>query len=104
MELVYFENSYWEDYSVNKEEDALASIYIDGYPYDENAEGQVVAKVWITQHKDIFVDWHHNGYRMNETVLELIEESKKKLKEEYCKQNNDLIDKGKLKYEENYQY
>ena len=41
MELVYFENSYWEDYSVNKEEDALASIYIDGYPYDENAEGKV---------------------------------------------------------------
>ena len=85
MELVYFENSYWEDYSVNKQEDALASICIDGHPHDENAEGQVVAKVWITKHKDIIVDWHHNGYRMNETVLELIEESKKKLKEEYCK-------------------
>ena len=83
MKLVCFENTYWEDYSIDKEEDALASICIDGFPYDENEEGQVVAKVWITKHKDIIVDWHHNGYRMNETVLELIKEAKEKLLEEY---------------------
>lgn len=85
MELVYFDNSYWEDFSTNKEEDALGCICIDGFPHDEDASGEVVAKVWITKHKDIIVDWHNNGYRMNETVLELIEDSKRLLKNGYSK-------------------
>lgn len=85
MEFEYFENNYWEEFNEEENDDALAAITIDGFPYDENEEGEVVAKVWITKHKDILVDWHHNGYRMNETVLELIEQSKKDLKEEYCK-------------------
>jgi hypothetical protein len=46
--------------------------------------GEVVAMVWITKHKDIIVDWHNNGYRLNETVLELIEDSKKELRERYA--------------------
>lgn len=86
MELVYFENQYWEDYTVepNRDsEDALASIFIDGFPEDANESGEVVAKVWITRHKDIIVDWHNNAYRMNDTVLELIEDSKRLLKNGY---------------------
>lgn len=86
MELVYFENQYWEDYTVepNKDsEDALASIFIDGFPEDENESGEVVATVWITKHKDIVVDWHNNMYRMNDTVLELIESSKRLLRNSY---------------------
>lgn len=76
MKLVYFKNGYWEEYSIEKNEDALACVYIDGYPEDENESGEVVVAVWITKHKDIIVDWHNNAYRMNDTVLELIEDSK----------------------------
>lgn len=86
MELAFFENNYWEDYTVEADkdsEDALASICIDGFPEDENESGEVVAKVWITKHKDIIVDWHNNAYRMNDTVLELIEDSKRILRKEY---------------------
>lgn len=83
MKMVYFENNYLEDYSISKDEDALASISIDGFPEDENESGEVVAMVWITKHKDIIVDWHNNGYRLNDSVLELIEESKKELRERY---------------------
>lgn len=83
MELVFFENSYWEDYTVEENEDALASIFIDGFPEDANESGEVVAKVWITKHKDIVVDWHNNMYRMNNIVLELIEDSKRLLRNGY---------------------
>ena len=83
MNLVFFENNYWEDYTVEENEDALASIYIDGFPEDANESGEVVAKVWITKHKDIIVDWHNNAYRMNDTVLELIEDSKRLLRNGY---------------------
>lgn len=83
MELVFFENQYWEDYTVEENEDALASIFIDGFPEEANESGEVVAKVWITKHKDIIVDWHNNAYRMNDTVLELIEDSKRLLRNGY---------------------
>ena len=82
-ELVYFQNTHFEEYSANKEDDALANICIDGYPFDDNAEGKVIARVWITKHKYIVVDWHCNEYRMNDTVLKLIEDSKRKLIERF---------------------
>lgn len=86
MELVYFENSYWEDYTVveNRDsEDVLMSISIDGFPEDDNKNGEVIAKVWLTKHKDIVVDWHNNMYMMNDTVLKLVEDSKNVLKRGY---------------------
>lgn len=86
MELVYFENSYWEDYTVveNRDsEDVLMSISIDGFPEDDSKSGEVIAKVWLTKHRDIVVDWHNNMYRMNDTVLKLVEDSKKVLKRGY---------------------
>ena len=69
--FVSFENSY------SGEENGNRFITIDGFPIDENEEGEVVAVVWCTPHNDIVVDWHNNGYRLNTHCLELIEESKR---------------------------
>lgn len=79
--LVTFGNNHNQVFNQqsSNEEDALASITIDGYPEDENEEGRVVAVVWLTKHGDIIVDWHDNGYRMNANVLALIKESREKL-------------------------
>ena len=86
--LVYFENNFYESFENNPEEDAFACLTIDGYPENDNLEGEVVAKVWITKHGDIVVDWHNNGYRLNEQVKNMIEESKKILKEQYEEENH----------------
>ena len=74
--LVNFENTYRYD----GEGDAKEVIVIDGYPADENKEGTVVAEIILTKSGDTVVSWHDNSYRANETVLELIEESKNQLK------------------------
>ena len=58
------------------DDDGNKQFCIDGYPEDENESGEVVATVVQTTHGDIAVVWHDNGYRMNETVLSLIEEIK----------------------------
>ena len=76
MEFTYFENST----EMGKEDmDALASITIDGFPPDEDKEGGVVAEVILTKRRSIVVSWHHNGYRGNKQVQELIEDSRAKL-------------------------
>ena len=80
--LVSFENTFSE-FGCGVEEDAFGYITIDGYPEDEDQPGEVVAHVWITKHGDIVVDWHDNCYRENDWVLELIEDSKRTLREEY---------------------
>ena len=42
--LVHFENNYVNDYRNNPDEDDRAfDITIDGYPEDENEEGEVVS-------------------------------------------------------------
>ena len=68
--LVYFENVY-------KDIDERGNIFvcIDGYPIDENAEGKVVATVYLTPHRDIVVVWHDNLYCLNTTVVALVEET-----------------------------
>lgn len=73
MELVSFENNYVD--TETQENDAIASVCIDGYPKDEDAEGTVVCEVFITKHGDIVTAWHHNGYRLNEYVLSLKKEA-----------------------------
>lgn len=75
------------------ERHSIAYADIDGYPADEYEEGTVICRVWSLKEKEgiyptYIVDWHHNGYRMNKEVLELIESAKKKL-EQYKK---DLIE------------
>lgn len=84
-ELISFKNSFKQDFKQQEagENDALASITIDGFPVDEDGEGSVVAVVLLTKHGDIVVDWHENAYRMDTTVLNLIKESKEQLKKEY---------------------
>ena len=79
-EFTYFENNYWCGFKEGEAEDAKDVIYIDGFPEDDG-EGAVVVKVWLTKHNDIIVDWHDCRYQENSTVLELIEETKQKLLE-----------------------
>ena len=51
---------------------ALACAYIDGYPKDKHTDGTVICTVWLTTEMKFIVDWHHNGYRLNQAVLDLI--------------------------------
>ena len=57
-ELISFKNSFKQDFKQQEagENDALASITIDGFPVDEDGEGSVVAVVLLTKHGDIVVD------------------------------------------------
>lgn len=87
-DLVSFENNYiltkkdfWES-----EGDIVASITIDGYPEDENEPGEVVAVVYITTHEDYVVHWVNRIYQFTPQVLELVDESKKILKEIYSQE------------------
>lgn len=75
--------SFTEDYGriIQTDDDALARIYIDGYPLDEAKDGTVIATVTLSKSRDIIVDWHHNAYRLNTDVKELIKESIKYLKD-----------------------
>lgn len=88
QKIVDFENTY------RGEEEGNQFICIDGYPEDENEQGEVVAMVWMTPHGDIVVDWHDNAFRGNESVLELIEDSKKELLEERKQPENTKPDAG----------
>ena len=88
-DLVFFESTHQEDEEDLKCEggNMWGRIYIDGFPEDENKGGSVVATVTITSHGDIVIDWHHNGYRGNETVNELIQESIDTLKWLWAEEN-----------------
>lgn len=86
MRFEWFDNSYWEDYTeydATKNGDALGCIFVDGFPEDVNESGEVIAKVYITKHNDIIIDWRYHEYKMNNIVMELIEESKKRLMDGY---------------------
>ncbi len=80
-DYVEFENNYGDT-----DDDGNEYICIDGYPKDEGgneAEGTVIAIVYKTPHGDFVTSWHHNGYRANKTVLELIEDAKERLNENH---------------------
>lgn len=47
---------------------------------DANEEGEVAATVVYTEHGDIAVVWHNHGLRLNEAVLEAINDAKERLK------------------------
>lgn len=84
-DLVSFENTYIQTPEELKNDPfsdgALACVTIDGFPADEDGEGEVVCVVWLTTAGKFIVAWHHNGYRMNKSVLELVEDSKNRLLE-----------------------
>lgn len=62
---------------------AIACAYVDGYPSDENQDGTVICTIWLTTEKKFIVDWHHNGYRLNDEVLGLIANVKDDLMRNY---------------------
>ena len=88
--LVSFTNEYVETKAdLFEEGDVVAIVYIDGYPEDENEEGETIAMVYITEHEDYVINWRNRIYQCNETVRNLIAESKIILKEIYkYKENN----------------
>lgn len=83
VKCVDFTNEYVEESWKNQEDDALLKVNIDGYPADETKEGTVIAKVILTKHKDVVVDWHRNDYRLNDQVKALVEESKIMVLQQY---------------------
>ena len=62
----------FEQTHVDTDDNGNIVYYIDGFPADENAEGTVIATIALTPHNDTVINWHHNGYRLNQSVLELI--------------------------------
>ena len=87
--LVHFKNDYLETKeNLQDEGDVFAKIFIDGYSADEDDEGEVVATVSITDRGDIVIDWHNNGYRMNEVVRKLIQQSIVQLYQVYFDTSN----------------
>lgn len=83
-DLIDFENTYKQTDFTEIEGDLFEAITIDGYPDPEfSDQGTVVATVYITNKGDIVTGWHHNGYRMRNTVLSLIEQSKAELKADW---------------------
>lgn len=81
---MYYENNYFCE-GPETLDNGLKSAYkyaatIDAYP-DNNAPGYVVAEVFLTKHNDIVISWHDNRERMNVTVLNLINDAVKRLRE-----------------------
>lgn len=65
----------------------LAAVSIDAWETgDDDEEGRVVANVLLSRHGDIIVDFHDNGARMDQQVLEHIAKAEAELRriwEEY---------------------
>ena len=87
-DLVSFENNFvqtkeafWENKG-----DIVASVTIVGHPEDENELGEVIAVVYITIHSDYVVHWANRIYQWTPQVIEMIDESKKILKEIYVQE------------------
>ena len=60
----------------------LAAVSIDAWETgDDDEEGRVVANVLLSRHGDIIVDFHDNGVRMDQQVLEHIAEAKTDLRQ-----------------------
>ncbi len=76
-----FEMTHVDD-DPRENDDAVVKYYIDGYPAGEDLPGSVIAVVTMTRRGDIVIDWHHNGYRLNEAVLELVAQAKAEMLEE----------------------
>ena len=59
--------------SPNSDHDLLPAVYIDAWKSaDDNEEGEVLANVFLTAHGDMIVDFHDNGVRMHQPVLDHI--------------------------------
>ena len=80
-------NNYFEsgsDVDRNLEGDVLATISIDAWKtMDDNEEGRVIARVLLSNHGDILVDYHDNVARVDTAAQEAIAEAKKELETYY---------------------
>lgn len=73
-----------EDNFSGLEEGIKAIISIDAWETDKDEEeGNVIAKVVVTKHNEIFVIYIDNGARLDEYAQEKIKESMENLKKEY---------------------
>ena len=62
--------------------DLLAAVSIDAWKSaDDNEEGEVLANVLLTAHGDMIVDFHDNGVRMHQPVLDHIRAAEETLKQ-----------------------
>lgn len=80
------------------EGDALAFVSIDGWKTaDDNEQGEVLAKVALSKHGDIIVDFHNNGARFDPKTEEAIQGAKDQLQAYYLdlqkEKSQDNIDK-----------
>lgn len=75
-------NNYFEDSIDPLEGDVLARISIDGWKtQDENEYGHVIARVLLSKHGDVLVDYHDNVARRDEMAQKAIQEAIAELKE-----------------------
>lgn len=76
--------------------DLLAAVSIDAWKSaDDNEEGEVLANVLLTAHGDMIVDFHDNGVRMHQPVLDHIRAAEETLKqiwqEKVCQYSGKIV-------------
>lgn len=90
-------NNYFEsgsDVDRNLEGDVLATISIDAWKtMDDNEEGRVIARVLLSNHGDVLVDYHDNVARVDTAAQEAITEAKKELETYYRESVNGRAEK-----------
>lgn len=80
----------------NGDHDLLAAVSIDAWKSaDDNEEGEVLANVFLTAHGDMIVDFHDNGVRMHQPVLDHIRAAEETLKqiwqEKVCQYSGKIV-------------
>ena len=80
----------------NGDHDLLAAVSIDAWKSaDDNEEGEVLANVLLTAHGDMIVDFHDNGVRMHQPVLDHIRAAEETLKqiwqEKVCQYSGKIV-------------
>lgn len=90
----FFFGPFYGEERDEENEGLFGGVSIDGWKTDDDDEsGEVIANVLLTTEGKLIVDWHNNGARMNEEVLEAIKEAAAELKKDFAeakeKKNND---------------
>lgn len=75
-------NDFFNSDILPEEGDTLASVSIDGWrTEDDNEQGFVIARVILSKHGDVLVDYHDNIARMDDLAQEYIQDAISQLKE-----------------------
>lgn len=101
--FVTFECTHIADADQNNPDEYMAIAYadIDGFPADENREK--VCRVWMLKEKrgiypTYLVNWYENDCRTNESVIELINQTKNDLKAYRSQMEENLFKKAYSRY------